>query len=215
VVRRNLEVREPTAATESESWLRDLRSGGPARERAASRVHALLVRVAAREARRRRSSIPDALHAELDDLVHQAATDALMAITRKLDSFRGEARFTTWASKFAIFELSSGLRRRIWRDRPLVSDDCIAGGLADSAPSALAGVERGELIAGLARAMATELTDRQRLVFQSAAVDEVPIDVLAQRLGSSRGAIYKILHDARRRLRTSLIRQGHQEASGR
>jgi RNA polymerase sigma-70 factor, ECF subfamily len=204
-----------TAATESESWPRDLRSGGAAGERAAAQVHQLLVRVAARAANRRRSSIPDGLHDELDDLVHQAASDALMAITRKLDSFRGEARFTTWASKFAIFELSSGLRRRIWRDRPLVSDDSIVGGLADSAPSALATMERSELMAGLARAMATELTDRQRLVFQSAAVDEVPIDVLAERLGSSRGAIYKLLHDARRRLRTSLVRQGYQEASGR
>ena len=136
-----------------------------------------------------------------------------MAITRKLDTFRGEARFTTWASKFAIFELSTGLRRRIWRGRVLVNDDSAEKLLADSAPSVLDTMERREVIAALGRAIETELTERQRLVFRSAAMEEVPIDVLAQRLGSSRGAVYKTLHDARRRLRATLIGQGYREAS--
>jgi RNA polymerase sigma-70 factor (ECF subfamily) len=198
---------------ESESWLRDLRSEGAARERAACRLHGLLVRVAAHEASRRRPSIPEAIHAELEDLSTQAASDALMAITRKLDTFRGEARFTTWASKFVIFELSTGLRRRIWRGRVLVNDDSAEKLLADSAPSVLDTMEHREVIDALGRAIETELTERQRLVFRSAAMEEVPIDVIAQRLGSSRGAVYKTLHDARRRLRASLIGQGYREAS--
>jgi RNA polymerase sigma-70 factor (ECF subfamily) len=203
------------ADTESETWLRDLRSEGAARERAASRLHGFLLRVAAHEASRRRPSIPDAVHADLDDLSAQAASDALMAITRKLDTFRGEARFTTWASKFAIFELSTGLRRRIWRGRVLVSDDSIGERLEDSATSALDAMEHRELIAALTRAVETELTAHQRLVFRSAAMEDVPIDVLAERLGSSRGAIYKTLHDARRRLRDSLIGQGFRETGTR
>ena len=138
-----------------------------------------------------------------------------MAITQKLDSFRGEARFTTWACKFAIFELSSGLRRRIWRGRAVVSDSSTEELLVDSAPNALDSMEQRELIAALTRAVETELTERQRLVFRSAAVEEVPIDVLAERLGSSRGAIYKTLHDARRRLRASLVGQGYREATAR
>jgi RNA polymerase sigma-70 factor (ECF subfamily) len=136
-----------------------------------------------------------------------------MAITRKLDTFRGEARFTTWASKFAIFELSSALRRLIWRGRPFVRDDSLWERLADSAPNALDAMDRRELIAALGRAVDTELTERQRVVFQSAAVEEVPIDVLAERLSSTRGAIYKTLHDARRRLRASLMGQGYGEVS--
>ena len=93
------------SVVQADTWFRDLRTEGAARERAASRLHGLLLRVATHEAWRRRSSIPDTIHDELDDLSHQAASDALMAITRKLDTFRGEARFATWASKFAIFEL--------------------------------------------------------------------------------------------------------------
>ena len=200
---------------ESETWLRDLRSEGASRERAASRLHALLLRVAAHEAARRRTNVPDSVQGELDDLAAQAASDALMAITQKLDSFRGEARFTTWACKFAIFELSSGLRRRIWRGRAVVSDSSTEELLVDSAPNALDSMEQRELIAALTRAVETELTERQRLVFRSAAVEEVPIDVLAERLGSSRGAIYKTLHDARRRLRASLVGQGYREATAR
>jgi RNA polymerase sigma-70 factor, ECF subfamily len=203
------------ADTDSDTWVRDLRSEGPDRERAVNRLHGFLLRVAAHEASRRRPNVPAAVHAELGDLATQAASDALMAITRKLDSFRGEARFTTWAGKFAILELSTRLRSRIWRGRPLVSDDSIGERLADSAPSALDAMERRELIAALARAMETELTEHQRLVFRSAALEEVPIDVLAERLGSSRGAIYKTLHDARRRLRASLIDQGYREGSNR
>ncbi len=201
--------------TESEAWVRDLRSEGTTRERAARRLHELLVRVAAREGWRRRGSIPERLHAEINDLALQAASDALMAITRKLDKFRGEARFTTWASKFAILEFSSALRRLIWRGRPFVSDDSLWERLADSAPSALDAIERRDLIAALARAIESELTERQRLVFRSAALDEVPIDVLAERLGSSRGAVYKTLYDARRRLRASLMGQGYGEVSTR
>jgi RNA polymerase sigma-70 factor (ECF subfamily) len=201
--------------TESQAWIRDLRSEGSTRERAARRLHELLVRVAAREGWRRRASIPERLHAEIDDLALQAASDALMAITRKLDTFRGEARFTTWASKFAIFEFSSALRRLIWRGRSFVSDDSLWERLADSAPSALDAIERRDLIAALARAVESELTERQRLVFRSAALDEVPIDVLAERLGSSRGAVYKTLHDARRRLRARLMGQGYGEVSTR
>jgi RNA polymerase sigma-70 factor, ECF subfamily len=199
------------ADTESETWIRSLRSEGVDRERAVSRLHGFLVRVAAHEASRRRPTIPEAVHAELSDLSVQAASDAIMAITRKLDTFRGEARFTTWASKFAILELSTGLRRRIWRSRAVVSDDSIAERLADGTPSALDAMEGRELVAALTRAIETELTAHQRLVFRSAALEDVPIDVLAERTGSSRGAIYKTLHDARRRLRTSLMDQGYRE----
>lgn len=197
---------------ESQAWVRDLRSRGPARERAVARLHELLLRVARSEAARRRGRVPESIRAELEDLCSQAASDAIMAVTRKLDTYAGRARFTTWACKFVILEFSTRLRRRMWRDRKVEPDPGIWDRLADRAPTALQGLEHDELLEALGRAVREDLTERQRLIFQSAVLDEVPIEVLAERLDSSRGAIYKMLHDARSRLRQSLARSGHMEA---
>jgi RNA polymerase sigma-70 factor (ECF subfamily) len=134
-----------------------------------------------------------------------------MAVTRKLDAFRGEARVTTWASKFVTLELSARLRRRVWRGRAVEPDETIWDRLADSTPSALQAIEHGELLAALRRAVKEDLTQRQRMVFQAAVIDEVPLDVLAERLQSTRGAIYKSLHDARRKLRDALTHAGYVE----
>lgn len=198
--------------TESRAWVRDLGSEGPAHDRAVDRLHDLLLRVARSEAARRRERVPESIHGELDDLCVQAASDAVMAVTRKLDTYRGAARFTTWACKFVILELSTSLRRRMWRGRAVEPDETIWDRLADAAPTALQGLEHEELLAALGRAVREDLTERQRLVFQSAVLDEVPIDVLAERLESSRGAIYKVLHDARGKLRHRLASSGHMEA---
>lgn len=194
---------------DSRAWLQDLRAEGAGRDRAATRLHELLLRVARAEAVRRRSRLPDEVLDELDDLGVQAASDAVVAVLRKLDEFRGTARFTTWACKFVILEFSTRLRRRVWRGRPVETDETIWERLADTAPSALKAVEQRELLDALGRAVERDLTERQRLVFRAAVLDEVPIDVLAERLDSSRGAIYKVLHDARARLRESLAREGY------
>lgn len=197
---------------ESDGWVRDLGSDGPAHDRAVRRLHELLLRVAHAEAARRRPRLPGDVVGELDDLCTQAASDAAVAVLGKLDGFRGEARFTTWACKFVILELSSRLRRRAWRGRKVVSGDSVLDRLAESAPSAQQTVEHRELLAVLGRAVDEDLTERQRFVFRAAVIDEVPIDVLAERLDSSRGAIYKTVHDARSKLRTALTRAGHGEA---
>ncbi len=194
----------------SAGLLRELRLSGPPREAAVARLHALLLRVARAEAARRRSRLPDRVREEIDDLCTQAASDAAMGILRKLDEFRGTARFTTWACKFAIFEISTRLRRHAWRDRLSLPDEAV-GQVPARGPSALGLLEHEELSAALQRAVAERLTDHQRTIFQAAAVDEIPIDALAERFGSTRGAIYKTLHDARRRLREALIDAGHVE----
>ena len=90
-------------------WLLELGGAGLVRELALARLHALLLRVARSELRRRAGRHP-VTGPELDDLAHQAADDALMAITAKLGQFRGESRFTTWAYKFAVLEVSSQAR---------------------------------------------------------------------------------------------------------
>ena len=197
--------------TESADWLRDLKDEGGARDDAIARLHALLVRVARGEAVRRRASLPARAAEEVDDLCVQAANDALMAILAKLDTYRGTARFTTWACKFVIFEASSRLRRHAWRARKVELDDRIWDRLPDAAPLALKRLEDDQLVRALRRAVDAHLTGRQRLVFQSVTMDDVPIDVLAERLGTTRGAVYKSLHDARSKLRRALIDAGYAE----
>ncbi len=148
---------------------------------------------------------------ELDDLCVQAASDAAVAILEKLDDYRGAARFTTWACKFVMLEFSSRLRRREWHGRELRADPASWGRFADKAPSAQETVEYREVLEVLDRAVEEDLSERQRMVFSAAVLEEVPIDVLAERLGSTRGAVYKIVYDARSKLRGALARAGHGE----
>jgi RNA polymerase sigma-70 factor (ECF subfamily) len=169
----------------------------------------MLVRIARREAARRGPRLRLA-GPELDDLADQAAADALLAITGKLGQFRGDSRFTTWAYKFVIFEISAKIGRHFWRN-PAVSLDAedwdrlpARFGL-DPAQEA----EARDLLAALRRAVDEELTARQRQVFVSLVVHGVPLDALVIELGSSRGAIYKALFDARRKLRASLAANGY------
>jgi len=196
---------------DSAEWLRGLSAEGPVREETVSRLRALLLRVARAVATQRRASVPDRGLEEVDDLCHQAASDAAMAILRKLPDFRGDSRFTTWACKFVMFEISTRLRRHAWRHRKIEPNEQVLDRLVDSALPALTRLEQTETLHFLQRAIRDDLTDRQRLIFQAAVLDEVPIDVLAERLDSTRGAIYKILHDARARLRRALARNEGKE----
>ena len=202
------------ADEESTTLVQDLLRLGVSRDAAIGRLHALLLRVARAEAGRRRARLPDRVQDEVDDLCTQATNDAVMSVLRKLAEFRGQSRFTTWACKFVIFEVSTRLRRHAWRHRGVETDETIWDHLADDAPSALRSMEHQELTAALTRAVRQRLTDRQRTVFQAATMDEIPIDVLAERLGSTRGAIYKTLHDARRKLRGALTEAGYAEHLG-
>jgi RNA polymerase sigma-70 factor (ECF subfamily) len=138
----------------------------------------------------------------------QAADDALMAVLSKLDDFRGASRFTTWAYKFALLEAGVKLRRRAWQGREVVLSDERWPAFPDGRVSAQEQVESAEVLDALRVAVAEELTPHQRAVFVALALDGVPIDVLAERMGTTRGALYKTLHDARRKLRGSLAAAG-------
>jgi len=196
---------------ESAAWLHGLQDHSGARDGTIARLHELLVRVARGEAARRRARLPARATEEVDDLCVQAANDALMAILAKLHTYRGSARFTTWACKFVILEASARLRRHAWRERKVELDDTIWDRLPDNAPPILERLEDDQLIGALHRAVAAHLTTRQRLIFQSVTMEDVPIDVLAERLGTTRGAIYKTLHDARAKLRLALTNAGYGE----
>jgi RNA polymerase sigma-70 factor (ECF subfamily) len=191
-------------------WMAGLRGSGVQRDNTVAELRDLLVRVARFECRRRRGSLRVA-GPELEDIAQQAANDALVSILAKLDEFRGESRFTTWAYKFVMFQVSTKIGRHFWRTGPAtlgepVDPERIADRLA-TAPDRRA--EQRELLGALARALEQDLTEHQRKVFVAIALDDVPVDALAAELGSNRNAVYKALFDARRKLRASLAGAGY------
>jgi RNA polymerase sigma-70 factor, ECF subfamily len=190
---------------ESRAWLHALRARD---EDAVARLHALLLRAARFEVARRKPLLPHVRGGDLDDLAEQAADDALVSVLRRLDDFRGASRFTTWAYKFALYEAAVKLRKRAWQGRevPLEPDGWSLLSSAGLAPEAEA--EQSELMTALQATVENVLTPHQRRVLVALAVNGVPIDVLAERLGTNRGALYKTLHDARRKLRRELTAQG-------
>ncbi|MGH3113843.1 MAG: sigma-70 family RNA polymerase sigma factor, partial [Gaiellaceae bacterium] len=194
---------------ESLGWLRALSGAGPVREAAVERLHALLLRAARFEVARRRRAVAGGGSGELDDLAVQAADDALVAVLSKLHTYRGDSRFTTWAYKFALLEAAVRLRRRPWQGREVSLDANGWARLPDDRRASPAGqAEASELIDAVRDAIVEVLTPHQRAVLVAIALDDVPIDVLAERRGTSRGALYKTLHDGRRRLRARLARDG-------
>ncbi len=194
---------------ESAEWLSVLTATDPRREAGLARLHEMLLRIAAGEVRRR-GPARRLVGPELDDLAHQAAADALVAIIAKLPQFRGESRFTTWAYKFVILEVSAKLARHFWRTPDVRLDPQDWERLPDRFGRQPA--ERAEwhdLIAAVRTAVEEELTPRQREVFVAIVLHGVPLDALVARLGTSRGAIYKTIFDARRKLRAVLAANGY------
>ena len=186
-----------------------LAGAGPRREAALARLHEMLVRIARGEIRRRSPRL-QLTGPELDDVAYQAAADALIAITGKLGQFRGESRFTTWAYKFVIFEVSAKVGRHFWRHPSVPLDaedwDRLPGRFGfDPAQEA----EWRDLLAALHRAVDEELTARQRRIFVAVVLNNVPLDSLVIEMASSRNAIYKALFDARRKLRAALAANGY------
>jgi RNA polymerase sigma-70 factor (ECF subfamily) len=204
VTARHLETALPTVDEETRAWLRDLRSSGAAYDAAVGRLHALLLRAARFEVSRRRAVTPHLRGDVSDEIANEAADDALVSVLAKLDDFRGASRFTTWAYKFALLEAAVKVRKRAWQGRevPLEAEtwDVIPSGSLEPPEQA----EQSELLQRVHHAIETELTAHQRRVLVALALNEVPIDVLADRLGTTRGALYKTLHDARRKLRAAL-----------
>lgn len=199
----------PAAADpESRVWLERLRGDGPEREQAIRELRALLLRAARFEVARRAGAAPYLRGSDGEDLAEQSADDALMAILAKLDGFRGESRFTTWAYKFALLEAAVKVRRRAWQGREIPVTDERWAVLADDRAAPSRAAETGELMGAVRDAIGSDLTPRQRTVLVALALDGVPIDVLAERLDTTRGALYKVVHDARRRLRAVLAERG-------
>ena len=201
VVRRELDP-------ESQVWLEELGGTGTVHDAAVERLYELLLRAARFEASRRKVALTGVSAGELDQIVQDTASDALVAVLARLHEFRGLSKFTTWAYKFAILETAVKLRRRAWRDREIPQAPELWERVPETGHSPDEEVQQAELLGAIGEAIATALTPRQREVLVAVAVNCVPIDVLAERLGSTRGALYKTLHDARQKLRMTLAHAG-------
>jgi len=192
---------------DSRAWIAALGADGVEHRDAVARLHELLLKAARFEVTRRRPELW-ATPGEVDELASQAASDALMAVLAKLDTFRGDSRFTTWVYKFALLEAAVKVRKRQWRDREVALDDALQGELVEQRLGTSDTAETSELLHALAGSIQNELSPHQRRVLIAITLEGVPIDVLAERLGTTRGALYKTLHDGRRKLRTALAAQG-------
>jgi RNA polymerase sigma-70 factor (ECF subfamily) len=194
---------------DTERWVARLQATGRERDDAMADLHAALLPVARSEARRRAPQLRLA-GPELDDIAHHAVADAVLSVAGKIDTFRGESRFTTWAYKFVMFEVSAKISRHFWRRPQVALDDdqwnrLPARLVGEPAPQA----EARELLAAVRSAVENELTPHQRQIFLALVVDGQPLDVLAVELGSNRNAIYKTMFDARRKVRAALVANGY------
>lgn len=196
----------PSHEAVQRDWVADLSTTGSTREEALRDLHGLLLRAAAHQVSRMRGQLVGVDAQAIDIVVNQAADEATVAVLKKLHTFEGRSRFTTWAYKFALVQAACDVRRTAWRHRDVELRD------ADTLRDRRAGPEEiaagGELKEAIITALDTALTPHQRRVAIALLIDEVPVDVLAERLGTNRGALYKTLHDARTRLRAALVASG-------
>jgi RNA polymerase sigma-70 factor (ECF subfamily) len=204
----------PALDAASREWLRALRADGATRDEAVARLHALLLRAARFEAARRRGRLPH-LRDELEEIAHEAAGDALISVLAHLDDFRGDSRFTTWVYKFALLETAVKLRKRAWQGRELPLEPEAWNVFESVGLAPPEQVDQSELLSTLQAAIGEVLTPHQRRVLVAVTLNGVPIDVLAERLDTTRGALYKTLHDARQKLRTHLAERDLSAATAR
>jgi RNA polymerase sigma-70 factor, ECF subfamily len=195
-------------------WLVALNAHGALQTEALSDLRGYLLR-ASRFALSRNRNVLRLASTDLHQLAEDSAQDALSSLLQHLHEFRGESQFTTWAYKFAINAALVAARRERWGRVPLERlinkpdpvrwlPGASAGGPPDPQRRAL----QGEMVAALRDAIEAHLTSRQRQALTAVVFDEVPLDELARHWGSNRNALYKLLHDARRKLKAQLRTRG-------
>lgn len=202
--------RHPAGAVSAadRAWLRDLQGTGAARDAAVRRL-LKTVRRAARYQIARMPQVRKALGAaRTEELVESATDTAVVAVLARLASFEGRSKFETWVYKFGIHHAQAQAARALWRDRPVHLDGQAEPASRDSlTPETY--VEARDFASATIVAITQALTAHQRRVALALIVDEVPIDVLAERMKTSRNSLYKTLHDARVNLRSELARNGY------
>lgn len=203
-----------TVIRTNEQWLAALRSDGPEQALALADLRECLRRSAFFYLRRHGGDLKDLAAEEIAAVADDAAQEAAVSVLAKLDAFRGEARFLTWAAKFGIGCALAARRRRHWRDVSLERMSAAGAELAAAAVSRdgwgrpeLA-AQRQEIWAIMQQVTRDDLTERQRTAFSQILVQGVDGELVATQLGISQGALYKLLHDARRKFKKALERRG-------
>lgn len=200
-------------AKTNREWVRELRADGEEQAAALGALRDYLVRAARYGLRRSRGQLSHETF-DRDQVAEDCAQDALLAILGHLADFRGDSRFTTWAYKFAINTALAAARRE---SRKHVSLDALleATGRQAWLPEAEAlsadperRVRQAEAWAIIQTVMDDDLSERQRRALEAVVADEVPLEDLVRRWGATRNSIYKLLHDARQKLKTRLEARG-------
>ena len=193
-------------------WPAALTAGGVTGQTAMRDLHGLMLRAARHQVRRMHGAIADLGPDRCDEIAQTAADEALTVLMAKLHTFEGRSRFTTWAYKFAILQAATEVRRQAWVGREVSLDGTATW--AELSPGPESEAEANELAVAVVNAMEVALTVYQRKIAVALLVDLVPIDVLADRLGTTRGALYKTLHVARTRIRAHLDAAGFLDDGG-
>ena len=194
----------------NEEWLQALRTGGETQAQALEDLRAVIMR-----------GLPYALSGKLSSnspeseaLAEEVAQETLLRVLDHLDSFEGRSAFTTWAHKIAVRQALGELRRRRWRDVPLpemkisADLDAVPREMADDGPAPETIVERSDLMVRINRIIKDELTEKQQLAMMTVAIQGMPIEEAARRMGMNRNALYKLMHDARLRLKLCMKAEG-------
>lgn len=204
----------PVRVRTNDEWVRELGAAGGEQAAALADLRAYLLRAARYALRRHRGRLAHVSPADLDQMAEDCAQEALLAILEHLKDFRGDSRFTTWAYKFAINTALVAGRREAWKhvsldallDQAGSSKWLVEAQTAAGDPEQAA--RRAETWAVLREVMDHDLTERQRQALKSIVADDVPLDELVRHWGSNRNAVYKLLHDARRKLKSRLEARG-------
>ncbi|MFZ4827669.1 MAG: RNA polymerase sigma factor [Phototrophicaceae bacterium] len=204
----------------NEQWVADLKADLPTQTTAIEDLQKRLKRSIYYYLSNERSDLASLASQELDQMAQDIAQDAVLRVMNNLDTFRGASLFTTWATKIAIRMAISDLRRAHYKDYSL--DEMTIGGellpnVADSAADSLQGTkpanpesvaEREDVLHKISTALEEALTERQRQALVAIAIEGVPLEIVADRMGTNRNALYKLLHDARKKLKQHLETQG-------
>jgi len=196
----------------NQEWRLALESDGDRQGAAIQDLRAILIRAALYTFQHSLASTGQFDQVDIQQLAEDCAQEATIAILESLSTFRGDAKFTTWAYKFAINIALTTARRERWKgvsldqlpDQEIPSSWFKQGHLGDPDLAA----SRSETREILSEVIRTQLTDKQRTVLKWMVFDEVPMDVVVQHLHTNRNAIYKLLHDARRKLKQTLLDRG-------
>jgi len=186
-------------------WLRDLQ--GPDKDQAIADLRGILIRGLT-------YALSSKIKTDLNQLFEDFVQDALLRILDNLETFRGESRFTTWAQKIAVRVAFTELRRQRWKDislqdlLPEDSFDFTPTVLADPSPDPEKSANQTMLAEMVQKMIAEDLTDRQRTAMMAIMVGGMPLEEVARRMDTNRNALYKLIHDARKRLQQSLLAQG-------